>query len=88
MEKNNNWTFSFNVEPSEEIKDFALRMLSEHKEFEEAVRNRIKQLFDEHVIVEGELAEAGYIDVLNVFAVGYQLGWNDHSEFRNKQDKL
>lgn len=50
--------------------------------FEEAVRNRIKQLFDEHVIVEGELAEAGYISILNVFAVGYQLGWNDHCEFR------
>ena len=82
MDGKSSWTFSFDVEPSEEIKDFALRMLSESKEFEEAVRNRIKQLFDEHVKVDGELAEAGYISILNIFAVGYQLGWNDHCEFR------
>lgn len=88
MDGKSSWTFSFDMKPSEEIKDFFLRMLSEHKEFEVAVRNRIKQLFDEYVKVEGELAEAGYIDILNVFAVGYQLGWNDHCEFRDKQDKL
>lgn len=88
MDGKSSWTFSFDMKPSEDIKDFALRMLSEHKEYEVAVRNRINQLFKEYVRVEGELAEAGYISILNVFAVGYQLGWNDHCEFRDKQDKL
>lgn len=81
-ENKKSWSFQFDVEPDEKIKDFALRMLSEHREYEEAVRKRIKQLFDEYVKIDGELAEAGYISILNVFAVGYQLGWNDHCEFR------
>lgn len=82
-------TFSFSVEQNEQAIDFFKRMQEELVEHEEAFRQRIKQLFDENIGVEGEKADEAYNQVLQVFAIGYQHGWNDlysiHHEKGGKQ---
>lgn len=75
-----NKTISFKMEVGEETKDFFNRMLQEEKEREEAFRERIQQLFDENIQVDGVERDAAYRQILQVFAIGYQLGWRDHYE--------
>ena len=72
-----NVTLSFRVEPSEEAKAFFERMQKELTEREEAFKKRIKQLFDEIIKVEGDKADKAYNQILQVFTIGYQHGWND-----------
>ena len=45
---------------------------------EEAYKERIRQLFDEHINIDGKAADEAYNQILQVFAIGYQCGWNDH----------
>lgn len=75
-----NKTISFKMEVGEETKDFFNRMIQEEKEREEAFRERIQQLFDENIQVDGVERDAAYRQILQVFAIGYQLGWRDHYE--------
>ena len=72
-----NMTLTFDMQPTEEVKAFFQRMGKEHKESEEAFKERIKQLFDEHIGVDGEKGGDAYNTALQLFAIGYQCGWND-----------
>lgn len=71
-------TLTFQVEASEDAKAFFDRMLKEDKEREEAYKERIRQLFNEHINIDEDVADELYNKVLQVFAIGYQCGWNDH----------
>ena len=82
-----NTTLSFKVEANEEAKAFFERMQKELTECEEAFKERIKQLFDEEIGVGGENADEVYNEILQVFAIGYQHGWNDlYSLHKTKED--
>lgn len=80
------WSVTFQIEADEKTKDFFARMEKEHKELEIAVRERIVLLFHEFVTLEGpvKIAEKKFLDL---FSIGYQLGWNDCHEVRNKTEK-
>ncbi len=82
-------SMSFKVEPTEESVAFFQRMTQELKEREDAFKERIKQLFDEEIGVGGDKADEAYNQILQVFAIGYQHGWNDlyslHKDKENKQ---
>ena len=78
-------SFTFDMKPDEESKAFFQRMLDEYKERDEAFKERIKQLFDEHIGVGGEKADEAYSQVLQVFAIGYQCGWNDLYSLNKKE---
>ena len=74
-----NASLSFDIPVNEKTADFFKRMCDEQAEQEQAVRNRIHQLFDEFFDVEDKTTEKNaYSKVLKVFSIGYQLGWNDH----------
>lgn len=71
-------TLSFRMEVNEEGKAYFERMLKEMKDKENAIRERIEHLFGEYVIIGGgEKKDEAYQDLLRLFAIGYQLGWND-----------
>ena len=81
-------SLTFQVEASEDMKAFFDRMQKESKEKEEAYKERIRQLFNEHINIDGETADEFYNKILQVFAIGYQCGWNDHySLFTSKTHK-
>lgn len=77
MEEKTNWSMTFDLKVDEETQAFFKRMSEEHKAFEDAVRERIQQLFDEYVKLGGEKKNEAYVMIRNIFSVGYQLGWND-----------
>ena len=79
-------SFTFDMKPNEESRAFFERMMNEYKERDEAFKERIKQLFDEHIGVGGEKADEAYNQVLQVFAIGYQCGWNDLYSIKKKKD--
>ena len=81
-----NMSLSFRVEPSEEAKAFFERMQKELTEREEAFKKRIKQLFDEKIGVGGDKADEVYKQILQVFAIGYQHGWNDLYSLHNAKE--
>ena len=74
-----NKSISFDIPCDEKTMDFFNRMQEEHVEREKAIKARIKQLFDEFIGFKGDDAAVkdAYNQVLQVFCVGYQLGWND-----------
>ena len=81
-----NMSLSFTVEPSEEANAFFERMKKELTECEEAFKKRIKQMFDEKFGVGGDKADEAYKQILQVFAIGYQCGWNDHYSLFTSQE--
>lgn len=81
-----NMTLSFNVEPNEEAKAFFERMVKEQTEREEAIKKRVKQLFDEEIAVGGDKSDEAYKQILQVFALGYQHGWNDLYSLHNAKE--
>ena len=81
-------TLTFQVEASEDMKAFFDRMLKESKEKEEAYKERIRQLFDEHINIDGKAADEAYNQILQVFAIGYQCGWNDHYSLFTSQNPI
>ena len=82
-------TLSFRMEVNEEGKAYFDRMLKEMKDKETAIRERIEQLFGEYVTIDGEKKDEACQDLLKLFAIGYQLGWNDHySLFTLRQQNL
>ena len=82
-----NMTLSFKVEPNEDAIAFFERMQKELTESEEAFKKRVKQLFDEEIGVGSNNADKTYKKILQVFAIGYQHGWNDlYSLHKAKED--
>ena len=79
-----NISVTFDVKPDEKMQAFIERMQKEHVEREEAFRKRIKQLFDEHIGIEGPKKDEAYRQVLNVFSLGYQCGWSDLKSLYDK----
>jgi len=73
-----NWTVSFHMPVDEKMKEFMDRMEKESKERYEAFEKRIRTLFKEHIGFTDEVPENVNEQVLQVFGIGYQLGWNDH----------
>ena len=81
-----NMNITFKIEPNEDAKAFFERMMKDFVAREEMFKKRIKQLFDEEIEIEGE-ATKSYNQILQVFAIGYQHGWNDlHSLHMVKKD--
>jgi hypothetical protein len=78
-------TLSFKMEVNEEGKAYFERMLKEMKDKETAIRERIEQLFGEYVMIGGEKKDEAYQDLLQLFAIGYQLGWNDRHSLDKKE---
>ena len=75
-----NGSISFDVTCNEEGAAFFRRMMEDHQKIEDAVRERINELFEEFVQVGGEKKDEAYNTVLNLFSLGYQLGWNDRKD--------
>ena len=80
-------TLSFRMDTNEEGKAYFDRMLREMKDKETAIRERIEQLFGEYVQIGGEKRDEAYQQVLQVFAIGYKLGWNDQFSISTKGGK-
>ena len=73
-----NKSISFDIPCDEKTMDFFKRMQEEHVEAEKAIQERIKQLLDEFVdVVDKTTDQKAYSQVLKIFGIGYQLGWND-----------
>lgn len=73
-----NKSISFNIPCDEKTMDFFNRMQEEHVEAQKAIQQRIKQLLDEFVdVVDKTTDQKAYDQVLKIFGIGYQLGWND-----------
>lgn len=68
----------FDIPCDEQTAEFFKRMYDEHVAQEQAATNRIRQLFDEFIgVVDKTTDQNAYAQVLKVFSIGYQLGWND-----------
>ena len=80
-------TLSFRMEVNEEGKAYFERMQKEMKDKETAIRERIEQLFGEYVMIGGEKKDEAYQELLKLFAIGYQLGWNDRHSLDEKEGK-
>lgn len=76
-----NTSISFEIPVDEKTRDFFNRMIEEHKQQKEAVKERIAQLFDEYFEVSTN-NEENIAYLKQVFAIGYQLGWNDYSDWK------
>ena len=73
----NKLSISSKASADEKARDFFNRMVEEQKEQDEAISERIVQLFDE--FFEVSTNNKKNIDCLKqVFAIGYELGWNDY----------
>ena len=73
-----NASLSFDIPVNEKTADFFKRMYDERVAQEQAAMNRIRQLFDEFIgVVDKTTDQNAYAQVLKVFSIGYQLGWND-----------
>ena len=81
------WTITFDMQVDESMEDFVTKMQAELKDHEEALRKRIEQLFDEYIKIDGAKKDEAYNQILQIFAIGYQLGWNDHYSLFNDTPK-
>lgn len=81
------WTITFDMRVDEAMEDFVMQMQAEMKDREEAFRKRIEQLFDEYIKIDGEKKDETYGQILQIFAIGYQHGWNDHCSLSAKKEQ-
>lgn len=81
------WTITFDMQVDESMEDFVTKMQAELKDREEAFRKRIEQLFDEYIKIDGEKKDEAYNQILQIFAIGYQHGWNDHYSLSAKKEQ-
>jgi len=81
-----NKSITFDVKMSEDANAFFERQMNELKEKEESFRERIRQLFKENVLIDCEAPEAVVNQVLTVFSIGYQCGWNDYYSLNEKEE--
>lgn len=78
-----NWSVSFDIAATEDAKEFFGKIMNDARELQDAVEERIRQLFSEHIGISGkdeETFEDACKQILEVFSIGYKCGWND---FRN-----
>lgn len=77
--KNKSMSFDLKVDAKDgKILDFFKRFQDEHIAFEKAIEERIEYLFNAHVKVDGKEKDAAYQQLLKLFSIGYQCGWNDY----------
>ena len=78
---------AFMLSTEEDINDFFKRELERSDMFRDLVKARIQQLFDEYIKIDHKLDteefDEAYTTIRQVFAIGYQLGWNDQHEIKN-----
>lgn len=79
-------SMSFDLKQNEAAVDFFNRIISDVQDFEQAINDRMKQLFDENVVLGGEKSKEAYNQILKIFMLGYGHGWNDYKEL-SKADK-
>ena len=77
---------TFYLEANEDVNDFFKRVKERCDRFEKVFKARIQQLFDEHIQIDSKLdteeSKEAYATIRQVFAVGYQLGWNDQHKIK------
>lgn len=77
-------TFCF--EANEDVNEFFKREKERSDKIRDLLRARIQQLFDEHIQIDSKLdteeSKEAYATIRQVFAAGYQLGWNDQHEIK------
>lgn len=78
--KNKSMSFELKVDDKDgKLLDFFKRLQDKHIAFEKAIIGaRIEYLFNTHVKVDGEEKDAAYQQLLKLFSIGYQCGWNDY----------
>ena len=76
--KNKSMSFKIEMKADEKTLDFFKRKQEELASFEKAIADRIEHLFNNHVAVSGAEKDAAYQQLLKLFSIGYQLGWNDY----------
>ena len=75
-------SITFDLECDEKMYDYMKRMIEEQKALDEAIKERINKLFDKYIKCDSE--EARNVGV-QVFAIGYQLGYNDCHSVKEKK---
>ena len=80
--ENDNWknpSMSFNLKVDEKnVPETFNKLMEDFDTFEAAMEERIKHLFKTHVTVSGPEKDAAYQQLLKLFSIGYQCGWNDY----------
>lgn len=77
--KNKSMSFDLKVDDKDgKLLDLFKRLQDEHIAFEKAIEERIENLFNTHVKVDGVEKDAAYQQLLQLFSIGYQCGWNDY----------
>ena len=80
---NDNWKnkpMSFNLKVDEgNVPEIFNKLMEDFDTFEAAIiEERIKHLLKTHVTVSGPEKDAAYQQLLKLFSIGYQCGWNDY----------
>lgn len=70
-------SMSFGIEANESAVEFFERQIEDLRGFEAAINARMKQLFDENIVIGGEKSDKAYNQLLKIFMLGYGHGWND-----------
>ena len=85
---NENWknpSISFNhTEDAESVIETFGKLMEDFDTFEAAMEERIKHLFKTHVTVSGPEKDAAYQQLLKLFSIGYQCGWNDYKSLSDE----
>lgn len=77
--KNKSMSFDLKVDDKDgKLLGFFKRLQDEHIAFEKAIGERIEYLFNAHVKVDGKEKDTAYQQLLKLFSIGYQCGWNDY----------
>lgn len=82
---NKSYSFSFEIEEDEKMKDFIERTCQEINAFEVASKERIIQLFQKVVEIDNNGLDLNEYDnaikqLLILFSLGYKHGWNDYKD--------
>lgn len=75
--KNPSMSFDLTVDAESVLKTFN-KLMEDFGTFEAAIEERVKHLFKTHVTVSGPEKDAAYQQLLKLFSIGYQCGWNDY----------
>lgn len=75
--KNPSMSFDLTVD-AESVPETFNKLMEDFDTFEAAIEERIKHLFKTHVTVSGPEKDAAYQQLLKLFSIGYQCGWNDY----------
>jgi hypothetical protein len=76
------WSITFDLECDEKMTEFLKRTYEEQMALDEAIRERINKLFDRYIGYDSEKARNVGVQI---FAIGYQLGYNDCHNVLDKE---